>query len=54
LRDRILLSSAIGTPVDSAIFLLILGFFSPVGFLLMTIAKMVAALIIWWRLNNED
>ena len=54
LRDRILLSSAIGTPVDSAIFLLILGFFSPLGFLLMTIAKMVAALIIWWRLNNED
>jgi uncharacterized PurR-regulated membrane protein YhhQ (DUF165 family) len=54
LRDRILLSSAIGTPVDSAIFLLILGFFSPLGFLLMTIAKMVAAGLIWWRLNNED
>ena len=29
LRDRILLSSALGTPVDSAVFLLILGFFSP-------------------------
>ena len=29
LKDRILLSSALGTPVDSAVFLLILGFFSP-------------------------
>jgi len=53
LRDRILLSSALGTPVDSAIFLLILGFFSPLGFLLMTLAKMLTAVILWWRLNNE-
>lgn len=54
LRDRILLSSALGTPVDSAVFLLILGFFSPLGFLLMTLAKMLTAVILWWRLNNED
>ena len=53
LRDRILLSSALGTPVDSAVFLLILGFFSPLGFLLMTLAKMLTAVILWWRLNNE-
>lgn len=54
LRDRILLSSAIGTPIDSAVFLLILGFFSPGGFILMTIAKMIAAGLIWWRLKSED
>jgi uncharacterized PurR-regulated membrane protein YhhQ (DUF165 family) len=54
LRDRILLSSAIGTPIDSAVFLLILGFFSPGGFVLMTIAKMIAAGLIWWRLKSED
>jgi uncharacterized PurR-regulated membrane protein YhhQ (DUF165 family) len=54
LKDRILLSSAIGTPVDSAIFLLILGFFSPLGFVLMTVAKMIAAGLIWWKLHNED
>ena len=54
LKDRILLSSALGTPVDSAVFLLILGFFSPLGFLLMTIAKMLSALIVWWRIKNED
>ena len=51
LKDRILLSSGLSTPIDSAVFLLMLGFFSPLGFILMTIAKMVAALIIWWRLR---
>ena len=54
LKDRILLSSALGTPVDSAVFLLILGFFSPIGFLLMTIAKMLSAILVWWRIKNED
>ena len=54
LKDRILLSSALGTPVDSAVFLLILGFFSPLGFLLMTVAKMLSAIIVWWRIKNED
>ena len=54
LKDRILLSSALGTPVDSAVFLLILGFFSRLGFLLMTVAKMLSAIIVWWRIKNED
>ena len=54
LGQRILLSSAIGTPIDSAVFLSMLGFFSPVGFLLMVIGKMVAAVIIWWRINDAD
>ena len=54
LKDRILLSSALGTPVDSAVFLLILGFFSPLGFLLMTVAKMLSAILVWWRIKNED
>ncbi len=52
LRQRILFSSALGTPIDSAVFLTMLGFFSPVGFLLMTIGKMLAALIIWWRIKD--
>tara|TARA_Y100000114_G_scaffold52565_1_gene47968 strand:+ start:463 stop:933 length:471 start_codon:yes stop_codon:yes gene_type:complete len=54
LRQRILLSSAIGTPVDSIVFLSILGFFTPLGFVLMVIGKMIAAVIIWWRMNNAD
>ena len=54
LGQRILLSSAIGTPIDSAVFLSMLGFFSPVGFLLMVIGKMVAAVIIWWKLQDNE
>ena len=53
LGQRILLSSAIGTPIDSAVFLLILGFFSPLGFVLMTVAKMIAAVAVWWKLKDE-
>ena len=50
-RDRILISSSLGTPIDSAIFLTMIGAFSWVGCLLMTIAKMISALFIWWRIK---
>jgi len=52
LGQRILISSAVGTPIDSAVFLWMLGFFTPVGCLLMIVAKMLSALIIWWRLQD--
>jgi len=51
LSQRILLSSALGTPIDSAVFLSMISAFSWLGCILMTIAKMVAALIIWWRIK---
>ena len=51
LRDRILYSSAIGTPVDSAVFMLMLGFFSWYGFFVMVVSKMIGALIVWHRLK---
>ena len=54
LKQRILLSSAIGTPIDSAVFLTMIGFFNPVGFVLMTLGKMIAALIVWWGIKDED
>jgi len=54
LGQRILISSAVGTPIDSAVFLWMLGFFTPVGCLLMIVAKMLSALLIWWRIKNED
>ena len=53
LKQRILLSSAIGTPIDSAVFLSMIGFFNPIGFILMTLGKMIAALIIWWGIKDE-
>jgi len=53
LKQRILLSSALGTPIDSAVFLTMIGFFNPVGFVLMTLGKMIAALIVWWGIKDE-
>ena len=51
LAQRILISSAISTPIDSVVFLEMIGHFSVLGFALMTCAKMLAALAIWWRLR---
>lgn len=51
LKDRILISSAISTPVDSAVFMLMLGFFSWYGLVVMVASKMLGALIVWHRLK---
>jgi queuosine precursor transporter len=51
MRDRILLSSAVSTPVDSAVFLLMLGFFNWLGFIIMIAVKMIGALIVWRALK---
>jgi len=47
MRDRVLLSSAASTPIDSAVFLLMLGFFNWLGFAIMVIVKMIGAVIVW-------
>ena len=48
MRQRVLISSAISTPVDSSVFMLMLGFFSLPGLLIMTASKMVGALAVWY------
>ena len=54
LRQRVLYSSAIGTPVDSAVFMLILGFFSWYGFAVMVASKMLGAFIVWYKLGTKN
>jgi uncharacterized PurR-regulated membrane protein YhhQ (DUF165 family) len=51
LRDRILYSSAISTPIDSAVFMLMLGFFSWYGFIVMVVSKMLGAVVVWHKLK---
>jgi uncharacterized PurR-regulated membrane protein YhhQ (DUF165 family) len=51
--DRILLSSAVSTPLDSAVFLGLAGFFTPWGWLTMTVAKMGVAVVIWAWLRTR-
>lgn len=51
--DRVLLSSALGAPLDSAVFLALIGFFSWPGVLLMTLSKMVSAGLVWFWLRRR-
>lgn len=51
LKQRILISSAVSTPLDSAVFMLMLGFFSWYGMLIMVASKMLGAIIVWHRLR---
>jgi len=53
LRQRILISSLLSTPIDSAIFLLMINQFSFVATLAMFSSKMLAALFIWYYLGKK-
>jgi len=52
--QRILLSSLIGTPIDSAVFLAMIGHFSAAGVIAMTASKMLGALIVWWMVRRRE
>jgi uncharacterized PurR-regulated membrane protein YhhQ (DUF165 family) len=47
LKQRILLSSLISTPIDSAVFMLLIGILNWHGLAIMTASKMVAVGVIW-------
>ncbi len=51
--QRILFSSAVATPIDSIVFLGMLGILSAPGVLAMTASKMVGALIVWYLVRNR-
>jgi|TARA_R110000822_G_scaffold118155_1_gene250809 queuosine precursor transporter len=53
LRDRILISSALSTPIDSVVFLLIINHFSLVATIAMVASKMIAAVVIWYCLGTK-
>ncbi len=52
--QRILLSSAISTPVDSAVFLYLVGIFSVSSVLIMTISKMIGALAVFLLARRRE
>ena len=53
LRDRILASSAVSSPLDSAVFLGLIGLLSPASFILQTLSKFTGALVIWGILRHR-
>ena len=54
LSQRILFSSILGTPVDTVIFLSMIGFFSVTGAVVMTASKLLGALIVWWLIRRRE
>ena len=46
-EQRILLSSIASTPIDSAVFLAMIGHLSATAVVFMTLSKMIGAIIIW-------
>lgn len=52
--QRILISSAISTPIDSAVFLVMIGHFSVAGAAIMTASKMLGALGVWWLVRRRE
>lgn len=53
LRDRVLLSSVVSSPVDSAVFLMGAGFFGWWGWAAMTASKLLAAGVVWKILGDR-
>ncbi|MDH5748977.1 MAG: VUT family protein [Rhodospirillales bacterium] len=54
LSQRVLFSSALGAPIDSAVFLGGIGLLSPVGVAAMTASKLMGALLVWWLLRRRE
>lgn len=52
--QRVLISSAVGTPLDSIVFLAIIGHISVTAVIVMTVAKMLGALVVWWMLQKRE
>lgn len=52
LYNRILFSSALGTPLDSIIFAVMIGIYSPLNVLVMTGSKMAGAILIYFLMRN--
>lgn len=53
LHDRVLISSAVGTPLDSAVFLLLIGHFSWFGVAAMAVSKMLGAGVAYFWLRSQ-
>jgi uncharacterized PurR-regulated membrane protein YhhQ (DUF165 family) len=55
LSQRLLWSSLVSTPIDSAVFLYAIGKFNWVGLLVLTLSKMAGALALWgyWRAKRQ-
>jgi len=54
LSSRVIWSSVISTPIDTFVFLNMLGFFSITGAAVMTLSKLVGAVVVWWLIRRRE
>ncbi|MEK9752474.1 MAG: hypothetical protein VW338_04585 [Rhodospirillaceae bacterium] len=52
--QRVLLSSLAGTPLDSVVFLAVIGHLTFAGAAAMTVSKMLGACVVWWMLRRRE
>lgn len=52
--QRVLISSAVGTPLDSIVFLAVIGHLSVAGAAAMTVSKMLGALLVWRLVRRRE
>lgn len=52
-KRRVVVSNAVSLPVDSLVFLATAGFFTPATFIIMTLSKLVATILIWMYWKDE-
>ena len=54
LSKRLVWSSCLSAPIDSFLFLKILGYLNPASFLLMCLGKIVGVILVWlsWKIRN--
>ncbi|MCW8915345.1 MAG: preQ0 transporter [Magnetovibrio sp.] len=54
MSERVIFSSLISAPVDSAVFLIGLGFATPLGIALMSASKLLGAFAVWWLIRRRE
>ena len=54
LSQRILFSGLMGAPIDSAVFLGMLGLLNPFALIVMTVSKLLGGFIVWWLVSKRE
>ena len=52
--QRILISSLVGAPLDSVVFLLIIGLATPWSIITMSVSKLLGALLVFWLVRRRE
>lgn len=54
MSERVIYSSILSAPLDSAVFLIGLGIATPVGIAAMSASKLLGAIAVWWMMKRRE